>query len=330
MLGTALRGGDPAAGKMLVVTDGPRHSALRRLLASGFGPRMLSVVAAAVEASTAQAVAEGLRLGVFDFAQHVASHIPLTAICELLGVPVNDRANILALTGAAMSSGATGEPTLESRIAQSEILQYYSRLARERRQAPGADIVTLLATGTVDGRALTEEEVLLNCYNLIIGGDETARLAMSGGVLALIDHPEQWRRLKNDAGLVDTGCEEILRWTTPAAHVARTAASDTPLHSLTISAGEIVTLWNTSANRDGDVFQQPDAFLLGRTPNKHVTFGYGPHFCIGAHLARVELRALLRELRRTVRSIESAGVARRCLSNFITGVTELPVRMTAA
>ncbi|TDC87595.1 cytochrome P450, partial [Nonomuraea deserti] len=207
-------------------------------------------------------------------------------------------------------------------IAQSEILLYYTRLAARRRTAPGDDVISLLV-----GSDLTEEEVLLNCYNLIIGGDETARLAMAGGLLALATYDKEWARLREDHALVAPAVEEILRWTTPAAHVGRIATRDAELAGRRVAAGDVVALWTVSANRDEAVFDDPDRFDVGRTPNRHLTFGHGPHFCLGAQLARAEIRALLAELRASVSAITVTGPVTWLPSNFINGVGTLPVAL---
>ena len=323
MLRTLLRGHDPGAGRMIVVTDGPRHAVLRRLLTPGFGPRTLGPITRSIEAATRDLLGGLVRRGGGDFVEEVAAQVPLRAICELLGVPERDRQRVLELTGRAMlGESGTDKPGAEARIAQSEILLYYTRLAAERRDAPGDDVISLLVSAD-----LTEEEVLLNCYNLIIGGDETARLAMAGGVLALAEHDKEWARLRADPGLVEPAAEEILRWTTPAAHVGRTAVRDTELGGRAIAAGDVVALWTVSANRDEAVFDDPDTFDIGRRPNRHLTFGHGPHFCLGAQLARAELRALLAELRATVSSIEVTGPVTWLPSNFIRGVASLPVAL---
>ncbi len=266
-----------------------------------------------------------LERGECDFAEDVASVIPLAAICELLAVPAADRPRILRLTRSALESEHGARQSMESRLAQSEILLYYTRLAAERRDSPGADAVSLLATGLVEGSPLTAEEVVLNCYNLIIGGDETARLSMTTGLLALIEHEDQWDRLVRGEVGVPAAVEEILRWTTPAIHVGRMAGTDVTIRGTRIRAGEIVTMWNVSANRDEDVFDRPEEFLLDRSPNRHITFGYGPHFCLGAHLAKVELRALLATLRESVAAVIPNGPARWLSSNFLNGVESLPV-----
>ncbi|WP_433442473.1 cytochrome P450 [Nonomuraea sp. CA-141351] len=324
MLRTLLRGHDPGAGKMLVVTDGPAHTRLRRLLTPGFGPRTLGPVTRSITAATRELLGALVRRGGGDFVTEVAAQVPLRAICELLGVPEQDRQRVLELTNEAMlgesDGGGTGVP---ARIAQSEILLYYTRLAAQRRAAPGDDVISLLVAGD-----LTEEEVLLNCYNLIIGGDETARLAMAGGVLALATYDEQWARLRADPELIGTAVEEILRWTTPAAHVGRAATRDAELAGRRIAAGDVLALWTASANRDEAVFDDPGRFDVGRSPNRHLTFGYGPHFCLGAQLARAEITALLAELRASVRAIEVTGPVTWLPSNFINGIGSLPVALT--
>ncbi|MFC4008663.1 cytochrome P450 [Nonomuraea purpurea] len=321
MLPTLLRGHDPGAGRMIVVTDGPRHTHLRRLLTPGFGPRALGPITASITAATRELLGGLVRRGGGDFVAEVAAQVPLRAICELLGVPERDRQRVLELTGAAML-GEGDDGGLPARIAQSEILLYYTRLAAERRTAPGDDVISLLVGGD-----LTEEEVLLNCYNLIIGGDETARLALAGGVLALATHDEQWARLRADPALVGPAVEEILRWTTPAAHVGRVAVRDVELAGRRVPAGDVVALWTVSANRDEAVFDDPGRFDVGRTPNRHLTFGHGPHFCLGAQLARAEIAALLADLRVSVRAVEVSGPVTWLPSNFVSGVASLPVTL---
>lgn len=328
MLGTLLRGHDPGAHRMLVVSEGRYHAGLRSLLARGFGPRVLDAVTRTVADATRELLAGLVERGGGDFVTEVAAQVPLRAICDLLGVPEPDRSRVLELTGAAMLGQDAAQVGLDAKIAQSEILLYYTRLVAERRDAPGGDIVSLLVSGTVDGRPLTDDEVLLNCYNLIIGGDETARLALAGGLLALATHPGQWWTLRTDPSLLGSGTEEILRWTTPAAHVGRTVRHATELGGRTLAPGDLVTLWTVAANRDEEVFTDADQFDLGRHPNRHLTFGYGPHFCAGAQLARAEVHALLHELRATVADIEVTGPVEYLPSTFITGVRTLPVRLT--
>ncbi|MCX5403579.1 cytochrome P450 [Streptomyces sp. NBC_00335] len=329
MLGTLLTGGDSAGGSMLVVTDPPRHTAVRRLLQGGFSARAMEHVVDGVRTATKGLVAAIAEKGAGDFVSDVASQIPLIAICELLDVPAADRSRMLDLTMAAMGADGSAESMEEAAEAQQDILYYYAGLLPARRTSPGADIVSLLAGEQVDGKPLSDAEVLLNCYNIIIGGDETTRLSAAGAALALIEHPEQWQRLQQDEGLLDSAVEEVLRWTTPATHIGRTATTDFTLRGSEIRQGDIVTLWNTSANRDEDVFANPYRFDISRTPNRHLTLGHGPHFCLGGPLARVELRVLLEELRSQISHMELDGTVERVTSSFLSGVCRLPVRCSA-
>ncbi|MCP2167078.1 Cytochrome P450 [Goodfellowiella coeruleoviolacea] len=329
VLATLLKGGDSAAGKMLAVTDGHRHAAVRTLMLRSFGPRMLASVVDGVRARTDRLLAEMVERERFDFATEVAEQIPIATICDLLGVPLGDRRYLLGLNQQALSS-TTGEHTeLDSLTARNDILMYFSELASHRRESPSDDVISVLASGVVDGEPLSDAEIVLNCYSLILGGDETSRLSMIGAVAAFLDHPEQWDALKSGRVTLESAVEEVLRWVTPTMHFGRRAVADVVVDGELIEAGDVVTLWNTSANRDEEVFDRPGQFDLGRTPNKHLTFGYGPHFCIGAFLGRAELHAVLDTLRRRVAGIERAGEANRLHSNFLRGYARFPVSFTA-
>ncbi|MFD7065172.1 cytochrome P450 [Streptomyces sp. NPDC059906] len=327
MLGTLLTGGDSAGGKMLVVTDPPRHSEVRRILQGGFSARAMATIVDSVRVATRHLVSSLADAGGGDFAEDVAAQIPLIAICELLDVPEADRTKMLDLTMAAMGADGSAAAAADAAAAQRDILFYYAGLLPQRRKAPGADIVSLLATQEVNGTRLSDAEVLLNCYNIIIGGDETTRLSSAGAALALIEHPDAWQRLRQEEDLLDSAVEEVLRWTTPATHIGRTAKTDITIRDCEIQAGDIVTLWNVSANRDEDVFADPYRFDIARKPNKHLTLGHGPHFCLGGPLARIELRVMLEELRTQIAHLELAGPVERLRSSFLTGVSRLPVRV---
>ena len=328
VLDTLLAGGDSAAGRMLAVTDGAAHAGLRAVLLKAFAPRALQHVVRSVRTGTRKLLTDALRKGDCDFASDVASNIPISAICDLLGVPPTDRLHILSLTSSALGSEHGVLTDADAWSAKNEILLYFAELARERRDTPYSDIVSLLVTSEVGGRALTDEEVIFNCYSLILGGDETTRLSMIGAVAALIEHPRQWAALKSGEVAVESAVEEVLRWTTPALHAGRTAARDTELGGRAIAAGDIVTIWNSSANRDERAFDRPELFDLSRTPNKHMTFAFGPHFCLGAYLARVEVGAVLEGLRDMASLIEPAGPTKRIYSNFLSGICSLPVTLT--
>jgi cytochrome P450 len=327
VLVTLLAGGDSAAGQMLAVTDGRRHRDLRNIMARALSPRALRHVSQRVRDNTRRLLRDAVDRGACDFALDVANHIPLTTICDLLGVPDRDRDFLLTLTRSALSSDERGPDDADSALARNEILLYFGDLVAERRARPGDDVISVLAGSRLDGEPLTEDVIVLNCYSLIIGGDETSRLSMIDSVLTLAEHPGQWRHLKDgDVGL-DTATEEVLRWATPTMHFGRTATAEVELGGALMRPGDLVTVWHSSANRDEEAFHQPAVFDLARSPNRHVTFGYGPHFCLGAFLARVEIGELLDALRCFVSIIERTGPASRIYSNFLTGMSSLPVRL---
>ncbi|MER6300751.1 cytochrome P450 [Kitasatospora sp. NPDC001539] len=326
VLVTLLEGGDAGAGRMLAVTDGHRHHELRKILQRVLSPRVLDEVARTVRRNTRQWIREAVESGGCDFAEQIAGRIPMTTIANLLGVPEQDRDLLLGLTKAALSAEDEDVEDVDSAMARNEILMYFTDLVEERREAPGDDVISMLIGSSVDGVPLTDEDVVLNCYSLIIGGDETSRLTMIDCVRTLAAHPEQWRRLKRGEVAVDTAVDEVLRWASPTMHFGRSVVRETELHGVRLQPGEVVTLWHASGNRDERVFARPGVFDLGRTPNKHLAFGYGPHFCVGSYLAKVEIAELLTALRDFTAGIEQTGEARRIRSTFLTGFSTMPVR----
>jgi cytochrome P450 len=330
VLETMLHGGDTGAGRMLAVTDGEHHADLRKLLIRAFAPRVLDGVAQGVRKLTRQLLTEAVERGECDFARDIASTIPLQTICELLNIPAADRKEILKLTKSALASDYEAPDAGVDRVARGEILLYFSDLVRERRKAPGYDPISLMAAGLVGGKRLEEDDIILNCYSLIMGGDETSRLAMIGAVQALIGNPEQWLALKNHEVSLASASEEVLRWTTPTMHFGRTALSESELGGRPVASGDIVTLWFSSGNHDESAFSEPARFDLGRSPNKHLSLGYGRHFCLGAYLGRIEIAAMLDGLRTLVDSMEQSGSERRIYSNFLSGMSSLPVVMKGA
>ncbi|WP_340375318.1 cytochrome P450 [Streptomyces sp. SS7] len=326
VLVTLLEGGDAGGGKMLAVTDGPRHEQLRKILLRSLGPRVLAPVAAAVRANTRRLVREAVTRDECDFALEIASRIPMNTISNLLGVPEGDRDFLLALNKAALSADDDSVDEEESAVARNEILLYFLDLVEERRRSPGEDLISILAHSEVDGVRLSDEDVVLNCYSLIIGGDETSRLTMIDSVYSLAAHPDQWRRLRNGECAIDTAVDEVLRWASPSMHFGRSAVRDTEVRGVRIAENDIVTLWHSSANRDERVFDRPEVFDLGRTPNRHISFGYGPHYCVGSYLAKVEIAELLMALRDLTTGFERVGEAPRVRSNLLNGFHSLPVR----
>lgn len=330
VLATLLHGGDSAGGRMIAVSDGPRHRAVRSLLSASLSPRGLSRLQDQVRATTRRLLGAAVERGRCDFAGDVAAHLPLLTICDLLGVPDGDRPFIREQVGLALGSDRPTQSPAEAWLARNEILLYFRTLAGARRAAPGDDLVSVLAGGRIAGERLSEDEVILNCYSLILGGDETTRLSMTGAVAAFAERPQVWRAFAAGEFGTAGAVEEILRWTSPAMHGGRTAVEDVELHGERIRKGEVVTVWAVSANHDEREFPEPATFDLGRTPNRHLAFGYGTHFCLGAYLARLELTALLTTLRELVSHIEPAGRPSRIFSNFLAGHTSLPVAFTPA
>ncbi len=330
VLATMLQGGDTGAGRMLAVTDGPRHTELRKLLLRAFAPRALRGVERLVRQAVQRLLTESIERGTCDFARDIASNIPLETICGLLDVPARDRQNILRLTKSALASDYETPDAGADWTARNEILLYFSDLVTARRKNPGGDPISLMATAEVAGQPLGDMDIVLNCYSLIMGGDETSRLAMIGAVRALMENPDQWHMLKQGDVAAESAGEEVLRWTTPTMHFGRSAVADVELRGQSLRAGDLVTLWFASANRDDAEFAEPDRFRLARSPNRHLSLGYGRHFCLGAYLGRVEINAMLDGLRTFVDTIEPAGVERRIYSNFLSGMSSLPVVLKGA
>jgi cytochrome P450 len=330
VLETLLAGGDSASGRMLAISDGDRHAGLRRLLMTAFTLRSLEPIIASVRRTVPRLLRAAIEQGTCDFATDVAARIPLGAICDLLGVPDRDRAHVLRLTCSALGSHDADSTPTDAWIAKNEILLYFAQLARHRRDSGHADVISLLAGSRVDGLPLDDDEIVLNCYSLILGGDETARLSMIGAALALLEHPDQWQALKRGDAGTGTAVEEILRWTTPALHAGRTTTVDTEIGGRPVSAGDFVTVWNASANSDEEVFDVPGRLRLDRAPNRHVTFGYGSHFCLGRYLARAEISAVLAGLRDLVANMELTGPVRPVYSNFLSGISSLPLALQPA
>ncbi|MFJ2768455.1 cytochrome P450 [Streptomyces sp. NPDC087300] len=325
VLEVLLQGDDPAGGKMLAVTDRPRHRSLRRLMLRAFSPRVLGHVAERIASRTSRLIASATALGEFDFATEVAEQLPMGIICDLLSVPEQDRKQLLEWSKSALAAEGPDDGALDSVSARNELVLYFMDLALDRRAAPGDDVVSMLATSEVDGARLTPEEIALNCYSLILGGDESSRMAATAAVKALAENPAQWRALRDGETGTETAVEEVLRWSTPGMHFARTATKPLTIGGSSVRTGDIVTLWNTSANDDEEVFASPRSFDLARTPNKHVALGHGSHFCVGAFLGRASLRSLLDSLTRSVRHIEVHGTPERVHSSFLFGHHSLRV-----
>ncbi|WP_370349614.1 cytochrome P450 [Catenulispora sp. EB89] len=317
-------GGDPAAGRMLVVTDPPRHTDLRGILARHFSPRALRSLEPAIAGTVDMLLDDVIGRGECDFVSQVAEKLPVKVICELLGVPQQDQDWMIERTTTAFAGGSATEP-LQARIAYGEIMLYYSRLARDRRSEPREDLISVLAAARIEGRELTAAELALNCVNLVIGGNETTRYAAASAVLAFALHPEQFRLVQDGTASVSEAVDEVLRWATPAQHVMRTVRDETLLGDSCLRPGDAVTVWLAAANRDPEVFPDPARFDVTRSAKRNLTFGTGVHTCLGIHLALLELRILIARLAHRVDRIALAGSGRWLESNFLSGLTGLPV-----
>jgi cytochrome P450 len=265
----------------------------------------------------------------------VTARITIAVIAEMLGVPRSDwellfrwTNEIIAPQDPEYQHGQAPREVLEG--ARLELFAYFQRLAEERRRRPGQDIVSAVANGEVDGGPLAPVELLSYYLLLVVAGNETTRNAMTGGLLAFLENPGEWKRLQEEPGLLSPAVEEIVRWTTPVIQFCRSAAQDLEIRGRTIRAGESLCLFYPSANRDEEVFEAPFAFRVDRRPNPHLAFGIGEHFCLGASLARLELRVLFGELARRLLGAELAAPVERLRSSFLGGVKHMRVRYRLA
>jgi len=316
---------------MMLNMDPPRHAKLRGLVNKGFTPRMISRLTPPIRRICSQIVDTVSERGQCDFVTEVAAELPLQVIAELLGIPESDQHQIFEWSNTMIGSDDPEwqRSPEEATSAAMAMYAYANELALQRRDSPRDDLVSVLMRAEVDGEQLTEMEFDVFFLLLAVAGNETTRNLISGGMLALIEHPDQRRRLQDDVSLLDTGVEEMLRWITPVMQFQRTAQHDTEIGGQRIAEGDRVAVYYVSANRDEAVFEQPDRFDVGRSPNEHLSFGGGgPHFCLGANLARLEIRVMFEELLRRLPDIELNGPPRRLRSNFINGLKEMPVRFT--
>jgi cytochrome P450 len=313
--------------RMLLGMDPPAHTRLRGLVNRGFTPRRVARLEPRIRELCRQIVDAVLPRGECDFVTDVAGELPSYLIAELVGIPLEDGRKLYELTEVMHS--ADNAP--ESAQAMAEMFAYSAGVRAAKRARPGADLASVLLAAELDGSRLSDLEFDLFFLLLINAGGDTTRNLVSSGMQALIDHPEQLAALRVDRALLDGGIEEMLRFTTPVVQFQRTATRDTELHGTKIRAGEPVVIFYPSANRDEDVFADPDRFDVRRDPNPHVAFGGGgSHFCLGASLARLEIRCLFDELLDRVHDIEPNGPAPRLHSWFINGPRRMPVRFRAA
>jgi cytochrome P450 len=316
-------GDDPGGGSTLALTDPPHHRQLRAVVDDWFSPRSVRALEVEMRDVARDVIIQALDRERCDFVTDIAARIPLYVICKMMGVPRSEWERLFTLTNEAFGAGDAPE----RRLAHLEILQYFESLVNVRTKCPADDIVSVLATAQIDGRKLTLDEIILNCDNLLVGGTENTRIAASGGMLAFLQHPDQWQALSTEPRLLPSAVEEVLRWTSTATHIMRTATRSVTLRDRRIEAGERVTLWNPSVNRDESVFDDPDCFTIDRKPNRHLALGTGEHFCLGGTLGRAELGLVYQELLSNTERIELDGTPVMLSSIVVNGPEHLPVRL---
>ncbi len=323
----------------LISMDDPRHAKIRRIVSKAFTPRMLEQLVDGVRAVVDDVLARARRTaeaqgGAIDVVADIAAPIPLRVICDMMGVPEEDRAMVLARSTVILSGGDPeliedeNDPVTAFLLAGMELAGLMERLAAERLEHPRSDLTTALVTTEVDGERLSNQEIASFFILLLVAGNETTRNAISQGVLALHEHPDQRARWAADPGLDRTAVEEVVRWTSPVTWMRRTATRDGEVNGHRFREGDKFLLLYAAANRDPAVFRDPEVLDLARDPNPHVGFGSrGPHFCLGAHLARRKLAVTFRALFDQVPDLEVTGEPDRLRSSFVNGVKRLPARL---
>ena len=327
-------GAPPPPSEMVVMLDPPRHGPLRRVAMPRFTPRAIRSRHDEIDRIAVQVLDDLAGLGgeEFDFVERVAAPLPIGVISWILGVPRDDWKLLFQWTNEVIGKddpefrrpGETPGQTI--RRARGELHAYLEDLIAKRRLEPGDDIISHLIAAEIDGQPLTHVQLLNYAELMVEAGNETTRNAISGGLLAFSEHPDQWERLKREPELLPTAVEEILRWVSPIIHFVRTATEDCEIRGEQVAAGDKVALFYASANRDEDVFDEPFEFRIDRQPNHHLAFGSGPHFCMGANLARVELETLFRHLLTRLEWFELTAPVERLNSAVNGGIKHLSLR----
>ncbi|KUI15774.1 steroid C27-monooxygenase [Mycolicibacterium acapulense] len=311
---------------LLINHDAPEHTRLRKLVSRLFTPRAITTLEERLATAAREIVAEAKQKGSGNFVDDIAMRLPLLAIADLIGVPEADREKLFHWTNAIMN---TDDPDFDSdpTAANAELMGYAYAMAEERRRCPADDIVTRLIEADLDGESLDDVEFAFFVILLAVAGNETTRNAMTHGMNAFFENPEQWELFKRDRPA--TAADEIVRWATPVHCFQRTALADTELAGVTIREGQRVGLFYSSANFDEEVFDQPFRFDISRDPNPHLGFGgNGAHYCIGANLARMEIKLIFNEIADQMPGIAKSGEPQRLRSGWINGVKDLQVSYT--
>jgi cholest-4-en-3-one 26-monooxygenase len=317
---------------MMVTMDPPLHTRYRRLVNKGFTPRMIGELQQSIHGVADEIIDRICESGSADFVIDVAAELPLVVLAELLGVPPEDRSKMFDWSNRMIGredaeyQGGQAAADENAGLAATELFGYANELYEHKRAHPGEDLMSVLTQVDLDGERLSELELDLFFLLLAVAGNETTRNLMSGAMVAFSQFPDQWERLRNDRTLLPTAVEEMLRFVTPVMNFRRQATEDVELGGQQINEGDKVVFFHVSANRDESVFDDPDRFDVGRKPNPHMAFGGGgPHFCLGANLARMEIIVMFEHLLDRLPDITVDGTVERLQSNFINGVKHLPV-----
>ncbi len=321
----------------MINMDDPRHGRFRRIVARGFTPRMIQRYERDVQRVASRIVDDVIEQGSCDFVVDIAARLPLWIICDMMGIPESQHQFVFDKTNVILGAGDPEYVDDPAQIvpkllqAGAELSQLAQELGKTRRGNPGDDLTSLLVNAEIDGEQLDDNELGSFFVLLAVAGNETTRNAISHGMKALCDHPDQRARWAADfEGLAGTAVEEIVRWATPVIHFRRTATRDTELRGQKLHEGDKLVLFYNSANRDDEVFDDPHRFDVGRTPNEHVGFGGpGPHHCMGAHLARREITVMFRELFTRIPDLQVTGEPQRLASMFIHGIKHMSCEWTA-
>jgi cytochrome P450 len=323
--------------RMILNMDPPEHNRLRRIVSAVFTRRRLERFADQIGDRARQLLGQVAPRGHCDLPVEVTDDFPLLNLADLLGVPPGDRGLLLKWTNrvigyqdpehAEIVRDAQGRPVNPRSPAMlADMFAYAEELAARKRARPADDLMTALVQAEVDGRALDDAELQMFFFLVVIAGNDTVRSALPGGVLALVEHPAEYRRLRADPALLPSAIEEMLRWHPPVLTFRRTAKQDTELSGQRIRAGDKVVVYFASAHFDERAFPEPYRFDLAREPNDHLAFGQGPHLCLGAHFGRLQLRIFFREFLAQLPEVRLDGEVRHLTSNFINGITHLPLR----
>ncbi|MGW8351851.1 cytochrome P450 [Streptomyces wedmorensis] len=331
---------DPAAGLMIELTDKPRHARLRKLVTGALTPQFVHSLTPVIEEHARRLAEAAVRQGEVDAVSALTAPMPRLAIGSILGIPEEDREGVAEMASRAITgteaAGVSAAPTLAerrrvSKTGNNDLLMYFVEIIEgEPHRLDPNGMVRRLMDIEMDGERLSTDEVLLNCLNLAIGGYETTKNAVAAGLLRLATTPGAWQWLREDHGRIPAAIEEMLRFDTPAMHLIRTVTRPAVLGGTELKEGDTVCVWLSAANRDPEMFEAPDEFRPDRTPNNHLSFTIGPHFCLGAILARLEMRSLFTELLTRVESVEALSGLIRRPSNFIAGIDRFDIALRPA